>query len=137
MGTRENNFKTQRNCANTGKILSVFISPVLSSVSKELQNLFSTINLVPRAFIPLYKRSENETLRTRFISNGKFQISLYTTFWHSLSTRRAPFFTVLHNTESIWIEHKLKINYLRKLSLRRLGTSTWACMANDSFSIFS
>jgi len=42
MGTREHKLKTQRNCANTGKILSVFVSPVLSSDLHQLQNFFLT-----------------------------------------------------------------------------------------------
>jgi len=43
MGTRENKIQSWRTCANTGKItISDFFSPVLSSVSYELQNLIST-----------------------------------------------------------------------------------------------
>ena len=67
-----------------------------------------------------------------YISTGQLQRLLLNTFWHSASPRRAPSFTILHNTESTWIKHKLKINYLHKIRLRRLPLSTHAWTTTPS-----
>ena len=56
-----------------------------------------------------------------YISTGQFQRLLPNTFWHSASPRRAPSFTILHKTESTWIKHKSKINYLRKIPYACVG----------------